>query len=340
MSDNFWPNAISPSTSSWQTSTQIANPQSQFGRRIELIVGGSGTGENTLDLSNLEVDFRTSQGDFNAPPSALIRIFNPSKNTINRIQKEFNAVALQAGYIGGNFGVIFNGAIVQTKTGKIDNVTRYLDIAAIDGALFHLYGFVNASLKANASNLDQLNAMKQTLDKAGIITDSNVNSNISAIGGILPRGKVLYGLAPLYNDDLADKSNCTWFIENGILKFVPIKGYLPSEAVIINSNTGMIGIPEATEQGILVKCLLNPKIKVGTKIKLNQAEITQTKVNSYGLGLYPTYQSLPLFAQINTDGIYRVIVKEHIGQIRGNAWYTEIIALNIDQTSSQVQTNG
>jgi hypothetical protein len=335
MSDNFWPNALSPSTSSWQTSTQIANPQAQFGRRIELIVGG---GENALDLSNLEIDFRTSQGDFNAPPSALIRIFNPSKNTINRIQKEFNSVALQAGYMGGNFGVIFNGAIVQTKTGKIDNVTRYLDIAAIDGALFHMYGFVNASLNANASNLDQLNAMKQSLDKANITTDSNVSSNISATGGILPRGKVLYGLAPLYNDDLANKSNCTWFIENGILKFVPIKGYLPSEAVIINSNTGMIGIPEATEQGILVKCLLNPKIKVGTKIKLNQAEITQTNVNLYGL--YPTYQSLPLFAQINTDGIYRVIVKEHVGQIRGNAWYTEIVALSIDQTNNQVTSNG
>jgi hypothetical protein len=335
MSNDFWPNANSPSNNSWQTALQQTNPQSQFGRKINLIVG---QGSNALDLSNLEINFKTSQGDFNAPSTALITVFNPAPNTVSQIQKEFIYVALQAGYVNGNFGVIFNGQIMQTKTGKIDSVTRYIELHCIDGALYHCYAFVNSSIAANATNQDQMNATKKTLNDNGIQVDPNTNTTITEVGGILPRGKVLYGLGSLYNDDLADKTNSTWFIENGVIKFVPLNSYLPGEAVIINSGTGQIGVPEVTEQGIFVKCLLNPKIKLAMKVQLNNSEITDTTIKQ--LGGYPDYKSIPLYATLNPNGTYRVIVKEHMGQTRGNIWYTNLICLNIDASSNKVQVNG
>jgi len=326
-------NFLSTSNSPWQTNTISSN--AQYGRKTGLIVG---SGNSALDLSKLEIEFRTTQADFNAPSTALIRIFNPSPNTINKIQKEFTAVALQAGYVNGPFGVIFNGQILQTKTGKLDNVTRFLDMMCADGSLYHNFGFVNSTVAANASNQDQLNATKQALSNANVTVDPNANTTISQTGGILPRGKVLYGLGSLYNDQLADKTGSSWYIEDGKLNFVPLNGYKPGEAVVINSTTGMIGVPETTEQGIMVRCLLNPKLKLAMKVQLNNNEITTTTVKQ--LGGYPTYTSIPLYATLNPSGIYRLIVKEHMGQSRGNAFYSNLICLNIDASSNQVQTYG
>jgi hypothetical protein len=344
MSDNTWPNANSPSTSSWQTSVQTTNPQSQFGRKIGLLVG---QGSSALDLSNLEIDFKTTQGDFNSPSTALIRVFNPAPNTVAKIQNEFVYVTLQAGYVNGNFGVIFNGQILQTKTGKLSNVDRYIDLMCIDGALYHCYAFVNSSVAPNGSNSDQLAATVKTLNNNGIQVDPNTKQVISnppeQTGGIFPRGKVLYGLASLYNDDLADKVNSTWFVENGVLKIVPLNGYLPGEAVIINSATGQVGVPQVTEQGIMVRCLLNPKIKLAMQVQLNNTEISTAlakQINGVPAAGYPNYTSVPLLASLNPSGLYRVIVKEHSGQTRGNSWYTDLICLNIDPTNKQVQING
>jgi hypothetical protein len=35
-----------------------------------------------------------------------------------------------------------------------------------------------------------------------------------------------------------------------------------------------------------------------------------------------------------------VMIKEHSGQTRGNAWYTDLVCLNIDPTNKQVKING
>ena len=314
--------------------TAIQTSSSQFGRKWGLIVG---SGNDALDLSALEIEFKTVQSSESSPDTALIRIFNPNPNTVNKIQKEYTSVALQAGYLNGNFGVIFNGTIMQVRTGKLSNVDRFLDIMAADGYLWHSYGFVNTTISANASNQSQLSAMTQSLNNANVNIDPHATEVLAPTGGILPRGKVLMGTGRAYLNDLSDKTNSQWFIENGTLKFMALDSYLPGEEVIINSNTGMVGVPESTESGIMVKCLLNPKIKIGTRVKLNPQDIVNTTVKQQG---YPTYKSTSFFASLNPNGDFVCIVKEHLGQTRGNTWYTNLVCLNIDPSSGKVLPYG
>jgi hypothetical protein len=304
----------------------------QFGRKIGLLVGGSGS--NALDLSSLEISFRINQADWNAPSTAYIRVFNPAQSTVASIQAEFSTVALQAGYQNGNFAIIFSGTIMQVRTGKMDSVTRFLDIRAADGDLFHNYGIVNSVLQPGASNSSQLSALKSTLNNNGISIDPNANQPLSQSGGIYPRGKVLIGLGKAYMNNAADAATATWFIEQGVLKIVPLTGVLPGTAVAINSKTGLVGVPEATENGIYVRTLLNPLIKVGTAVQLDNDEITRTSPNiSKG---FPTFQSKAFFASLSPTGKYRVVVAEHHGGIRENPWYTDLVVLAIDQTSNKV----
>ena len=67
------------------------------------------------------------------------------------------------------------------------------------------------------------------------------------------------------------------------MTLVPVTGYLPGQAVQINSQTGMIGTPVATDGGIVVRCYINSNIKIGQLIQINQAEINQSAVTNHNL---------------------------------------------------------
>jgi len=314
----------------------MANANNQWLRKLGLIVGN---GEKVLDLSQLEVEFVVRAGDFNAPNTAVIRIFNPQPSTIQSIQTEYKQVSLQAGYQTGNYGIIFSGDIMQVKTGKLESTTRYIDIMAADGDLFHSYSFISTTIAPNQPRSAEVKAIKQAAEAAGIKADASADTGLASTGGVLPRGKVLFGLGSTIVNDAAARAGATWWIENGALKAAPLTGYLPGQAVIINSTTGQIGVPEATEQGVSVRTLLNPLIKIGNTIKLNNNEITAAQANNFSAG-FPNYQSKAYFANLDPAGLYTVMVVEHSGGIRKNPWYTDIVALAIDQSTSKVQAYG
>jgi len=71
--------------------------------------------------------FKVTRGDFQAPNTADIRIYNLADATVNKIENEFTDVAIQAGY-EGNYGLIFNGTIKQIRKGKVDQKDSYVDI--------------------------------------------------------------------------------------------------------------------------------------------------------------------------------------------------------------------
>ena len=123
-------------------------------------------------------------------------------------------MALQAGYQTGNYGVIFNGTIMQVRTGKLANVTRFVDIMAMDGDLWHCYGFVNTTINDNASDQAVQQIMTQSATDNGLTIDHNANLG-SQQGVYFLRGKVLMGMAAAYLNDLGDKTNTIGVIEDG-----------------------------------------------------------------------------------------------------------------------------
>jgi hypothetical protein len=106
----------------------------------------------------------------------------------------------------------------------------------------------------------------------------------------------------------------------------------------MNARTGMIGYPRATNQGILVTCLLNPAIKVAGLIRINNKDINQTNApgGSTAIFGFPTPKSKDFIAFATADGIYRVIVREHEGDSRGEPWYTNLTCLAVDATTAKI----
>ncbi|MDN7803095.1 phage protein [Burkholderia gladioli] len=297
----------------------------QFGRKISLIIGPDAG--NALDLSALRIVFHVRRGDTQTPNSLRVRVYNVSDNTSQSAEsKEFTRIVLQAGY-EGSYGIIFDGSIVQVRRGRENATDTYLDITAADGDMAYNFAFVNTTLAAGATQADIVNACIRSMATygvtAGYIPDLQNNA--------LPRGRVLFGLARDHLEVVARTTQTLWSIQDGKLQIVPETSYVPGDVPVIDRKSGMVGMPEQMQNGIKVRMLLNPSIKIGRLIQLDNSSIQQFE---YSLNFQQQAENGFLRQQnkINGDGFYYVMHNEVWGDTRGNDWYTEVICLSVDVT--------
>ena len=160
-----------------------------------------------------------------------------------------------------------------------------------------------------------------------------------------PRARTCYGMARDPIRDIAQTAGGFAHIDDGgrlnIMKPGETLGQNP--IIIINTQTGMVGVPRQNiDGGIQVTCLLNPKIRPGMTIQINQKDIIQKMIpgGAYTPGA-PLPEGVPeelkgvLISQmaIRADGHYTVWSVTHHGDTRGQAWYSEIMTRPLDPTS-------
>lgn len=295
-----------------------------YDRRWGLVVSAGSQG---IDLSALRIVFSVMQADVDSPNVMVARVYNLTRNTADQIQKEFQHVVLQAGYAGGQLGTIFEGTIKQVKRGRESSTDTYVDIFAADGDRAYNFAVVNKTL-AKPTVQAQVDAIAGSMAQFDVTKGSIPNE--LGTGGTLPRGKVLFGMARERITDVADSNNVSWSIQNSKLVLIEDTGYLPDEAVVINARTGMVGVPETTNAGIEVRTLLNPRLKIGTRVQLDNASINQLTIKEQG---FPRYTDLNFPANVSDDGFYKVLVVEHNGDTWGNDWYSTLTCLAVDPSS-------
>lgn len=311
----------------------------QYNRDCLLVVSNS-TG-NGIDLSELRIKFTILNMDEESPNTANIRVYNLSEDTVKKITGkvpvEFTSVTLKAGYKNGSSGIIFSGTIKQFRKGRENNIDSYLDILAADGDEIYNFSICNTSLPKEQTSIE--NRLKVISNATGLPVKQVEQTSF---GGVLPRGKVMWGMNRALMRDIASTIQSTWSINNGTIQVIGFQQYLPNEAVILNAQSGLIGVPEQTDQGIRIRCLLNPRIAIGGRIRINNSDINQTlQQNQFKLAqgqqTYNQWTGLQNLADVSTDGDYRVYVCEYHGDTRGQDWYCDIIGLAIDSSSEKVE---
>lgn len=317
----------------------------QFGRRASLTVG---TGADGLDLSELHFRFQISAADEESPNSAVIRVYNLSPDTMRKITAEFTRVVVQAGYENGAFGVIFDGTVKQYRIGKENATDRYLDIMAAENDLEYNFGIAKTTLAAGSTAIDQITAYAKDMG----LEIGDIDPTVAQSSGVLKlgRGKVGWGMGRSQIRSVAESMGATWSIENGKVNVTSLQGYRRGEAVVITAKTGMIGIPEQTDDGIKVRTLLNPRYRLGGLVKIDNASINQ--ILQADLRADPSYternitpgqvvynsrrDAISYPANVSADGNYRVYVIEYVGDTRGQEWYCDLICLAVDLTIDKV----
>ncbi len=314
---------------------------------------GAGIELAGADLSNaLRIRFTCIYATQNSPISLQARVYNLSGQTIKMIQglaqKQAPNVSgvpfattarctLLAGY-QGSLSTLFVGQIYQLRSGYENSTDSYLDIFAASGDYFKNWAINNASLAKGHTATDKWNAIGKDAP-TWQATMGEPPPGLSTTPSV--RGSVLFGMARDNLDDLGRSNNFTWNMNGSQVQALPKFTPRPGSSVVINFQTGQVGFPEQTEEGIKVTCLLNPQITWGTKIQLTNTEISNLLLNQPGLGnehgavspTASTSSSQVVVPPLNTDGSYVVIQVRHIGDTRGNDWYSHMIAVSTDPTA-------
>lgn len=294
----------------------------QFDRACSLIIGAASG--DALDLSALRIRFTVTQATVQTPKHADIRVYNPNPETAKRIQREFTKVALQAGYAGA-MGLIFQGTVKQIRRGRENATDTYLDILAADSDQAYNFAVVSQTMAAGATQSMVKDALVKSMKPFGI-----TEGYAPAMSQYqLPRGKVLFGMARDHLRTLAKTNGVDWSLTDGQLQLAPIAAPLPGEAIVLTAKTGLIGLPTQTINGILAKVLLNPQIRAGKQVRIDNESIQDAQV-SPGIDIYSQYSSFP---QKDADGFYKVFFVQHIGDTRGQAWYSDLICTAVDGTA-------
>lgn len=290
----------------------------QWIRACSLTIEGA---SGSIDVSALRLRFAVRQSDNQAPNHANIIITNLKPETAKKIKQEGKRVTLTAGYQDSS-GVIFSGEVFQVRIGRETPTETYLSILATDGEKGYSRATVNKTLAAGHTFRDQVDVAAKALKEHGIQL-----GHIDDLGSTkMPRARVLFGMAKDLLRRVGFATGTNWSIQGGKLQIVKDRGYLPGEAVVLNSRTGMIGLPVQTLTGIEVRCLLNHKIKVGQRVQINQSSIQEYQLS-------PSYSQAAqqgLVPGLADDGFYKVICVDHEGDTRGNEWYSDLICIKAD----------
>lgn len=262
--------------------------------------------ENALDLSNLRIVFTCEKSTTDTPNYSVISIYNMSQKSISSI-KAGDKVVLEAGYENGNYGMIFTGQIVQPLLSRESAVDIVLNLIVQDGDVYLTSSFTMQTLSKSATPADVIRVCTNNPDmgiSAGMISGSLSKAR-------LPRGKVLFGRSADYLRRVAAGNKSQFYIEDGKVNIVAATDYASNVAVELNPMTGLIGMPEQTDDGVKGQCLINPSIKLNTLIYINSKLVLQKQVE----------EGETKYASLNADGVYRIVKLTYEGDTHGETWY-------------------
>lgn len=285
-------------------------------RRVQLLIGQDDG--QWLDVSELRIRFQVEQALVGKPGHAVITVNNMANDTAQRIQREGAPVILQAGH-EGNAGLIFRGTAIQIRRGRESQTDTFLEITAIDGDVAYMYATVNVSMAAGWTHTDQLKEMQKGMQAKGV--DPGYTGELYQNKAV--RGKALFGAVRDHMHDFSVSTGTEWAINMGKMDVVPVGGILPDEAFLLTPDTGLIGMPTQSVDGIHVRALLNPCFRAGAQVKLQNSSIVMAQIN-------PAYADVTYNAPIDLDGAYKIYSVSHTGDTRGNDYYTDMICTGLN----------
>lgn len=246
-----------------------------FGRRYRIIV--SDKNGNALDISQLHCVFYISKTIQMEPNTSELIIYNLNAQTENFILINATRITIEAGYEGAQFGLIFDGDILQTIREKENANTFKLTIIALDSDRAINFDVVNFSIARGQTPRDIVNHMATA---ANPISLGSISEKLSEKR--LTRGKVLFGKASDYYRQIAKSNELHYFMDDGSLNLISLSD-LPSDEIIeLSPQSGLVGIPEQTDYGVSGQCLLNPQIKLNSLLHIDNSLVRLKRIDANG----------------------------------------------------------
>lgn len=279
----------------------------QWGRVVEVTISGKA---GSLVVRDLKIDFNVAKGIGSSQNEATVSIWNLTASHRKQLGDEFDKIELKVGYKDGPLSSIFKGSI-RDSTDTKDSPDIQSEIECGDG---------DEAIEKGAAS--------KTFGK-GVRPKEIVEYLIGQLPGVakgelkglddLPAYKrpvTVFGYAAAELDKIGRQHRLYWSVQNGTAQVLKNDEVLPGTTVI-SSDTGMIGIPQTTDKGIKVRCLLNPSVAPGRQIDVRSDYLDEES----GRDKRKTDQG---------GGIFRVSQVTFNGTNEGDDWYAEIEANRVE----------
>lgn len=277
-----------------------------------------------MDVSLLRCLFKTSYVMNTAAQIGTLVVYNMNAATEKATIEEGFQIRVEGGYEQGQYGEIFTGDILQIIRNREDGIDYRLEILAMRGIGAFDINHTRSTIAANSEPRDIINTVCKNADEK--IPVGEISENLSQRP--LPRGKVLFGTPGKYLRDIALANNaCFGLNEEGKAVMECANDEIPEDHVLyLTPMTGLVGTPKYTDNGIQIKMLLEPRIKIRGLVKIDN-DIIQRQLISVGSdGKSSTGQDQKL--QFDKNGEYKVISYSHSMDTFGDEWVTEVIGLS------------
>lgn len=315
----------------------------QYLRKVQIAIEGGATwtydggkpdsiadGSSFYDGSGLKMTFEITQADTSTPNVARIGIYNLANSSAQPAFFRGKTVTVSAGYTEGPVYVLFRGQIMQSRNLKTLEADKILAILATDKSTPRNFAVVNKTLSAGHTYYDRAMACADAIKALGAEVGYIDKDALSKKQ--FPRGAALFGNAKDHLREICAATRTSWSIQRGKLQILANDKALPGGEIVLNSKTGLIGMPVQTIQGIEGTALINGLIVPGSVVQIDQKSIQAAEYDPSYTG-DPNNKLLDQFG-IASDGKYKVFYVSHIGDTRGEPFYTNFVCVRLGALSA------
>jgi len=263
-----------------------------YKRIIQVLIGQEDS--TALLIENLFIQIEIKKQISGKPNEGAVQIYNLSQKTEDQIRDNGIRIRVLAGHDGKPI-LLHDGDIrrVERDRGEVDRITTISlggNTVKLRQALF------------NQSYSGQV-AVKQIAQDA-ISSFGIASADIDQI----PDDAFLYdfsftGKTGILLDKILNPLNIQWFEDDNFIRF-SARGKALEDVVVLNKNSGLIGSPSVTDSGVKFKSVLNGRITLNNRIKI-ESELV--------------------------NGVYKVSQILHKGDNREGEFITEGLGAEIEQ---------
>ena len=280
----------------------------KFIRNVEVIIGNEG--DEIISIKNLFVRFNIKKESNSTAAEGNIDIYNLNKTTENKIKNRGNRVQLLVGYgRTPDLSLIFSGDVRAVERGRVSEKTKRDDIRRMreeklkDSKTFPEWKkrYPYRKIRSGSDRVTSISvgghihtrtnsmfikAYQSPISVRDIVRDivQSMNGlNMGSLEAIHPGIKVpswsfsgpsvqaLDAILYAAREELG-LSLARWYIDNDTVKFVSDNTPLTNvEHWIINEASGMIGTPTVTDDGMKVKVLLDPRLRLQDNVSVESS---------------------------------------------------------------------
>lgn len=266
-----------------------------------------------MSLKDLRVAFKVEKSLVGYPNLAEISIYNLSESSRNKIEQEGERLNIYAGYEDTGQGLIFQGDIINVIHLK-DSTEWITQLFCADGRNVLNTSVINKTLTAGTTFEEIYNELTGELKGVAKGITKGLKNCLSGKRSIL-RDIQLTGGVFEWLEKISKECGFEYSINDGAIETVPFHQPVSDiPPIVINQKNGMIGSPERSDIGVMVKTTLNWSFKLGRTFKI---ESISEKLNVGNL----FFRKVP---PVRNQGIYRIDKIIHVGDNFSSVWETEV----------------